>query len=270
MEKKGDANLFITNESRLEHKEVLAISIRSASMILENGGETYRAEETATHTAISLGAKTATAFVTPTVVQVSYTDSKDSFHTAFRRVTRREVNLKKISRVNELSRRLAQRKSLAKPGQIDFVLSKIDTNAEYPSWFIILMGALSGFFFSFMFGGRLIDAVLSLCIGLGLRLFLKALEKIQLNSFIISLFSGAIVSIFVELIDFIPLAFTQEIILTATLMQVVPGLALVNAIRDLIAGDLLSGNARLVEAVMIAIGLSVGAVSGPLLFGGFL
>jgi len=53
-------------------------------------------------------------------------------------------------------------------------------------------------------------------------------------------------------------------------MQVVPGLALVNAIRDLIAGDLLSGNARLVEAVMIAIGLSVGAVSGPLLFGGFL
>ena len=99
MEKKGDANLFITNESRLEHKEVLAISIRSASMILENGGETYRAEETATHTAISLGAKTATAFVTPTVVQVSYTDSKDSFHTAFRRVTRREVNLKKISQI---------------------------------------------------------------------------------------------------------------------------------------------------------------------------
>ena len=270
MDKELESEFFINSETRLEHKEVLAISIRAASMILENGGETYRAEETATHTAISLGAKTATAFVTPTVVQVSYTDSKDKFHTAFRRVTRREVNLKKISRVNELSRRLVQRKSLAKPGQIEFVLNKIDTNADYPPFFIILMGALSGLFFTLMFGGHLFDALISFCIGLILRLSLKGLEKMQFNSFIISLLSGAIVSVFVELTQFISFVVSPEIILTATLMQVVPGLALVNAIRDLIAGDLLSGNARLVEAVMIAVGLSVGAVFGPLLFGGLL
>ena len=55
-------------------------------------------------------------------------------------------------------------------------------------------------------------------------------------------------------------------IMTAALMQVVPGLAIVNAIRDLISGDLMSGTARLVEAFMIAAGLSIGSIFGVLVF----
>ena len=47
----------------------------------------------------------------------------------------------------------------------------------------------------------------------------------------------------------------------ATLMQVVPGLAIVNGIRDLISGDLVSGTARIIDAFMIAAGLSTGAVT---------
>ena len=52
-------------------------------------------------------------------------------------------------------------------------------------------------------------------------------------------------------------------------MQVVPGLAIVNAIRDLIEGDLVSGAARLLDAFMVAAGLSVGAVFALYMFGLF-
>lgn len=48
-------------------------------------------------------------------------------------------------------------------------------------------------------------------------------------------------------------------------MLVVPGIAIVNAIRDIIAGDLVSGNARLTEACMIAAGLSIGTAFGVVL-----
>jgi len=54
------------------------------------------------------------------------------------------------------------------------------------------------------------------------------------------------------------------------LMQVVPGLAIVNSIRDIIAGDLVSGAARLLDAFMIAAGISVGSVLGILLFSGII
>jgi uncharacterized membrane protein YjjP (DUF1212 family) len=256
--------------SRLEHKEILAITIRAASMILENGGETYRAEETAVKTALSFGAVTATAFVTPTVVQVSYTDEDKRYHTAVQRLTKRGVNLKKISQVNELSRRLAKRETITKPGQVERILNRIDNTPQYQVWMIVGGASLSSFFFALMFGGILVEAVTALCIGFILRISLLILDKAHLNSFIISLLSGAVVSICTEAAYIFTLIPSIEIVMTSVLMQVVPGLAIVNAIRDMIAGDLVAGNARLIEAFMIAAGLSVGAVTGMLLFGGLL
>ncbi len=254
--------------SRLEHKEILAITIRAASMILENGGETYRAEETAVKTALSLGAVTATAFVTPTVVQISYTDEDKRYHTAVQRLTKRGVNLKKISQVNDLSRRLAKRDRITKPGQVERILQRIDNAPQYPVWMMLAGASLSSLFFALMFGGVFREALAALCIGFVLRIGLLILDRAHLNSFITSLLSGAIVSICTEAVYLIKIIPSIEIVMTSVLMQVVPGLAIVNAIRDMIAGDLVAGNARLIEAFMIAAGLSVGAVTGMLLFGG--
>ena len=55
-----------------------------------------------------------------------------------------------------------------------------------------------------------------------------------------------------------------SIIMIGVLMQVVPGLALVNSIRDIMSGDLMSGTARLVDALVTAASLSIGAAAGVL------
>lgn len=256
--------------SRLEHKEILAITIRAASMLLENGGETYRAEDIAVQTALSFGAVTATAFVTPTVVQVSYTDEDKRYHTAVQRLTKRGVNLKKISQINELSRRLTKRDRITKPGQVEHILNRIDSSPEYPVWMIVIGASLSSFCFALMFGGKVREALIAFCIGFILRMVLRFLDRVHLNSFIVSLLAGAVVSVCTEFVFILNVISSIEIVMTSVLMQVVPGLAIVNAIRDIIAGDLIAGNARLVEAFMIAAGLSVGAVTGMLTFGGFL
>lgn len=41
-------------------------------------------------------------------------------------------------------------------------------------------------------------------------------------------------------------------------MLLVPGIALTNAIRDLVAGDLLSGISRAVEAFLVGAALAIG------------
>ena len=87
-----------------------------------------------------------------------------------------------------------------------------------------------------------------------------------MNSFILSVMSGAFISIACQLIYVLGIVPQSVQMMTAALMQVVPGLALVNAIRDLIAGDLMAGTARLVDAFMVATGLSVGSVVGLLVF----
>ena len=50
-------------------------------------------------------------------------------------------------------------------------------------------------------------------------------------------------------------------------MPLVPGLAITNAIRDIIAGDYISGGARLFDAVVVAIALAAGAGSVMYIFG---
>ena len=79
------------------------------------------------------------------------------------------------------------------------------------------------------------------------------------------MFSGAFIGFLATLTGLfssvVGVEISSFVVMIATLMQVVPGLAIVNGIRDLISGDLVSGTARIIDAFMIAAGLSTGAVT---------
>lgn len=248
------------------------IALGAGSLVLENGGETYRAEETVVRVAKALGAKKADAFVTPTVVIFSYIDEDGHHYSSMHRVMKRGTNLRKIAQVNDLSRRLEQRGKQSNAKQIETILSRISNSPDYPSWLIVLMAAASSASFTLMFGGSVVDAVCAFFLGMLLRFVLCLFDRIPggLNNFISSLLSGALVSVSADLLGLTPLTVATATVTIGTLMQVVPGLALVNAIRDIIGGDLVSGAARLLDACMTAAGLSIGSVTGMIVSKGVL
>ncbi len=244
--------------------EILDIALTAGELMLKNGGETYRTEETAVYTALSLGAKSAEAFVTPTVVMVSFTDGNGTMHTGIKRILSRDTNLSKVAQVNDLSRRLKKSTGLANPEMIEEILHRINSKNGHSKLSTMFMGALSSCFFSLMFGGGLYEALFAFCFGLILRAMVISITRIpgSLNGFMVSLLSGISMSVLSDLTVFLPLKMDANIILIGTMMQVVPGLALVNSIRDIINGDLVSGSARLLDACMTAVGLSIGSVAG--------
>lgn len=246
----------------VESSIILDISMKAGDIVLQNGGETYRAEESIVHTAYALGAKKPSAFVTPTVVIFSFTDDKNECHTAMHRITNRVVNLRKLSQVNMLIRRLINREKQSEPVMLEGLLSRIGSASGYSSLTMILCAAVSSLSFAFVFGGNWTDAVAAFFSGMMLRMFLLWFSKLPVNSFISSLCSGLIISVMSGAMARTGLVPSPLIVTIAVLMQVVPGLALVNSIRDIIAGDLVSGSARLMEACMIAAALSVGSVFG--------
>ena len=246
-------------------EDMIDIAIKAGSIVLENGGETYRTEETVETIAKALGAKTASSFVTPTVIQFSYTDNNNHYHSAIRRIKKRTVNLKKIAMIDSLKRKISQRNKLTSSRQIESLLSFINKTPDYSKALVLLTAGLSSFSFSLMFGGNFREAIFAFFVGFILRFFLFCTEKLHLASFFSTLLSGALISILTEAIAFTGLIQNTDNILISVLMQVVPGLAITNAIRDIISGDLVSGTARLVDAFMIAAGLSIGSVSGMIL-----
>ena len=53
-----------------------------------------------------------------------------------------------------------------------------------------------------------------------------------------------------------------DVVTIGVLMLLVPGVALTNAMRDLVAGDTYSGLSRTAEAILIATGIALGAAVG--------
>ncbi len=256
-------------ESIQDIRDIQDIAVTSGEIVLENGGETYRAEDTVVHIATALGAKDASAFITPTVVIFSCMDDNGSHHTFMRRITRRGTNMLKLSQMNELSYRLVNRGKTSNPAQVRTLLRRIIKAKEYPHSFLVLMGALSSAFFTFMMEGNVFDAVASFIIGALTRVIMIFFNDILngKNSFLLSLLCGGFISFSSEIFALLPLGISTPLVLGGCIMQVVPGLAFVNGVRDVISGDLVSGGARLLEALMTATGLSIGSVAGIFLAG---
>ena len=47
-------------------------------------------------------------------------------------------------------------------------------------------------------------------------------------------------------------------IIVGAIMPLLPGMAMTNAVRDIVQGDLLSGTTRIVEAILVGVAIAVG------------
>ena len=61
----------------------------------------------------------------------------------------------------------------------------------------------------------------------------------------------------------------RDIVIISAIMLLVPGLAITNAIKDSVNGDLVSGLARATEAIFVAIAIALGSGLCMIMLGGF-
>ena len=241
----------------METNRILKLAAYAGRIILENGGETYRVEETICRICSAFEIKEADSFVTPTGIMISVTD--DSGHTAslIKRINSRSVNLEKISKVNDLSRHI-----MTKTLTLDYIeneLKKIDAAKHYSKNIQVLASASAAGFFTLLFGGSLRDFFVALTIGAFIKILSIKLGKIQINQFFINIMGGALAALSALTCVSLNLANHSDKIIIGSIMLLVPGLAITNAIRDTIEGDLVSGVSRAIEALFIAGAIAVGS-----------
>jgi uncharacterized membrane protein YjjP (DUF1212 family) len=246
--------------------DILDIATDSGVLILQNGGETYRAEDTMTAVARSLGARSSSAFVTPTVVMLTCTDHSGISHTRIQRINDRTINLGKIARVNELSRRLAASGQKADLGSTEAILRRISSSPSHSRHSVIFATAVASFCFSLLFSGSMAEAAAAALIGAVMRTVLFIALPLGFTGFLLSITGAAVISLLSGAAVALGLVPSSGNINISVLMSLVPGLAIVNAIRDIIAGDLVAGSARTLEAFIIAAALSLGASVGLFVF----
>lgn len=238
-------------------EEVLLLGADAARIVLESGAETYRAEETAQAVCSSLGGVEAECFATPTGVMLSFFGLDGRVRSIVRRVSSRSMNLERIARINDLSRKLYA-------GQLDFhgaaaELGRIEQLMGHPPIVSFLAAGAGTGFFTLLFGGRWNDALVSAIVGAVLSRLTRALTRKRISDFFTNIVGGMAATLACLLCGKAGLASNPETAIIGTIMLLVPGVAITNAIRDIIAGDLVAGVARGAEAFISAAAISIGA-----------
>lgn len=240
----------------MDINKILHVATFAGQIILESGGETYRVEETICRICYAYGICYADSFVTPTGIMVSVSDESHYTNTLVKRVTSRTIDLQKIHLVNELSRELTNQKYSV--DEVHNKLIEIANTERYSFKSTIFFSALSAAGFTALFDGKLMDCIGAFLVGIAIKLFTTQASNFNINSFFINSIGGAIAALLSLIFYDVGLGTNVNLMIIGSIMLLVPGLAITNAIRDTIAGDLVSGLTRGAEAFLVAISIAVG------------
>ncbi|MDP4087924.1 MAG: threonine/serine exporter family protein [Bacillota bacterium] len=233
------------------------IAVEAGRIILENGGETYRVEDTIIRICAAFGVRHADSFVTPTGIMMSVIDKDGKTISIIRRIRKRTVDLEKVCRVNELSRNILS--SSYSEEELLQLLKDIDSTKRYGFLSTVFFSSLAAGFFSILFGGGYRDFLPALISGLLIKVISISLSNAGINDFFINIVGGATASMAALILNRAGLVGNVDKVIIGSIMLLVPGLAITNAIRDTIAGDLVAGLTRATEAFLVAIAIAVGS-----------
>lgn len=245
----------------------LKTAVLAGEILIRSGAETYRVEETMRYILSVFPHETAEAFVLPTGVFASLAQQGGKPLTMVKRIPKRGINLSSIATVNDVSRDLKE--GLLTLDEAYERLSAIKPKTYSQSiHYLATAGLIFGFVL--LLNGSITDALVSLINAAVLILVFEGTRRIDSNPFITTLIAASAITIGAILLKGAFPFIDQDVLTIASMMPLVPGTAITNAIRDTLQGDYMSGSARALEAVVIASSIALGVAVGLVVLGGLL
>lgn len=237
----------------------------AARLILENGGETYRVEETVTRMGHAFGFDEVESFAVPSGIFISYRKSDGTIETAVKRVRKGATDLTCVDDVNAISRLMEQEHLSCE--EVMARLKEIETRKSKLSKLQLMLAlGISAAGWAVMFGGGAADfcvAFVASTLAQGLAFLLDRAGMRSLVSTLTGCFLGTIIPMFFHLATGL---LVTDACIAACLMPMLPGLAMTNAVQDTMRGDMVSGIASATSAVLTAAMVAGGALIGTAVF----
>lgn len=234
----------------------MELPFQMGQILLENGAEISRVQETMERTARACDIEGFDVYVLTNSIFVTATQDGVSRSTTFRYVPGTTVHLGRIMAVNQLSREIAEGRHTSEEAFAR--LEDIRAIPYSPLPARVLCCALGSAAFSFLFGGSPVDSVVAFFCGIVLELFLHLAGKRNMSKFLVNLSSSALVTLCGAAFFLLGLGDNMDKIIIGSIIRLVPGVALTNSIRDFISGDYLSGAIRMLDAFLVGGCIAVG------------
>ncbi|MFZ5966022.1 MAG: threonine/serine exporter family protein [Bacillota bacterium] len=242
----------------LHKKDILNLALYAGEIMLKNGAETYRVEDTIIRICHAYGVSFVESFVTPTGIFVSMNGQEDEQDALsfIKRIKSRTIDLNKVSQVNDFSRKLTESHISVVQGMK--ILKEIDDLPKYHRILKILSAGSASAFFGVLLGATKEDYFSAFLIATIVYLAVTLMDRLNASLFMQNAIGGFTAASLSILAIQAGMGDNTDKIIISSIMILLPGVAITNAVRDSISGDLLSGLARAAEAVIIAISIAVG------------
>ncbi len=241
----------------MNNQQLLNIASRLGYSMQKNGAETFRVEDSIARVLTALGATDINVFVINSCFMVSMTSKEGTVVSEMRRCTEKSTDLYKIDRLNTLCRRICSEKM-----DYDSIIAEIDdieSKKAYPFIVKLIGFTIISAGFCFLFGGGLLELAAALIVSVIVYPLVYSMDRLATGIFFKNIIASGLIALLTILLSAFLFEVQVDKVIIGTFMNLVPGVALTTSMRDIIAGDLISGKNTLTEALIIALGMALGS-----------
>ena len=242
--------------TREEQNRLLHGMLEMGDLLLDCGAEIDRVEDTLERMGRAYGAEHMEVFVITSIISMTMAFPGGEPLTETRRIhSSGSTDFFKLEKLNALSRQCC-----AQPLPLPELREKLDgIAAGHKSFASVFWGSvLVGGAFCVFFGGTLWDGLTAAIFGALVCLLSNRLGRTQLNTVAFNLLVSLLIGLGVGVTTAVIPGLHMDVILMGDIMLLIPGIAITNAVRNLLVGNTISGGVRLLESLIWAASLAGG------------
>lgn len=242
----------------MDYNGLLNLGTELGRQLMSSGAEISRVEDSILRLMQAYHVPDAQVFAIPNCLIVCLTPPQSEPVTRICRIPAHGIDLDHLELCNALCRKLCQ--EVPEPEQaLEQVTQIAKARPIYQDRVIVLGHFLVGAFFTPFFGGGPMDAMCGGLCGVAIALSTRLLRRIAgPSTFFHTLLSAAVSSLLAQVLLRCGAASNVDAITIGALMLLVPGVSLTTAMREVMAGDMVSGVTRMAEAVLTATAIALG------------
>lgn len=239
----------------MDVKNVIDIALTAGEILLANGAENYRIEETASKICEAYSYK-GECIAMSNGLLLLIEDSNGEKITSMKKVKDKHVDLYRIELINSFSRNIEKN-----PLSYDKAKKKLTEIEEAPNFTMrvrTIAACMTGFIYTLFFNGTVIDGIASIIICLITYMIFEKVSQLGFFQFLEFFLAGILIGGASIFSHFLIPEINYHNVITGAIMILLPGVVLTNGIKDVLCGDFSAGIAKFSEAMIVIIAVGVG------------
>jgi len=253
-----------TPDVALRHAANLLMDI--ASLLMTSGAHTARVIRNVARIASAFGYNVEISIFQLSIIMTVMDASEEGHHvTLIRKINPLSINFTIVSKISVLSWKALDKHFTVEQVRNEF--TAIANTKRFALWQLIIMVSIANASFCRLFGGDFTGMAL-VALGTGLGVYTRHLMHHKgFSHYLIFICAAFVASIVAGLGVYFEWGGAPQIGLAASVLFLIPGVPLLNAVTDVINGHVLTGTARAINAGALILCISMGLLISMLILG---